>query len=410
VATFLGVRVLMLSWEYPPTVVGGLGRHVDALARELVSAGHDVRVVTRGAARGAQDDLRDGVFVRRSALDPLDIGFTTEALLAWAQAAEHSLIRAALPMLEDWRPDVVHAHDWLVAQSAVTIAQVSGAPIVATVHAMETGRHQGWLPTPLNRGIHSVERWLARESRAVITCSHFMQEEVTRLFELPRESVHVVHNGIDVDVWRTTAASRRRSRARFAGDGPVIAFTGRLVHEKGVQVALAAMPDLTRRHPGLRLVVAGSGPYEPVLRATARRLRLGRSVQWAGFLPDDDLVALVCAADVVVVPSLYEPFGLVALEAAAAGTPLAVADTGGLRDLVEPGVTGARFAGDDPKALAGAVGGLLTDPATARRMARAAVRRVDADFSWPAIAADTAKIYEQVQTSPPEKPFSDVDP
>jgi glycogen(starch) synthase len=391
-----GVRVLMLTWEYPPAVVGGLGRHVGALARELSAAGHDVRVVTRGTQADVVDECLDGVRVRRAALDPIDIAFTTETLLAWSQAAEHSLTRAVLPLLEGWRPDVVHAHDWLVAQSAVTVAAITGAPIVATIHAMETGRHQGWLPAPLNRAIHSVERWLAHEAATVITCSHFMRDEATRLFELPADKVHVVHNGIDVLAWRSPPRAQREVRARFAGDGPLIVFAGRLVHEKGVQVALSAMPSITRRHPGARLVIAGTGPYEQALRDQARRARLGRSTQWAGFLPDDELRALVASADVAVVPSLYEPFGIVALEAAAAGVPLAVSDTGGLRDLVEPGVTGTRFAPDDPKALGTAISELLDHRVLARRMARTAAQRVDADFSWPAIAADTAKIYAQV--------------
>ena len=385
----------MLTWEYPPTVVGGLGRHVGALARELSAAGHDVRVVTRGTQSQVVDERRDGVWVRRASLDPIDVAFTTETLLAWSQAAEHSLTRAALRLVDQWQPDVVHAHDWLVTQTAVTVAAVTAAPIVATIHAMETGRHQGWLPAALNRGIHSIERWLAHQSTLVITCSHFMQDEATRLFELPAEQVHVVHNGIDVAGWQSPPTARRRVRARFAGEGPLIVFAGRLVHEKGVQVALAALPSITRRHPGARLIIAGTGPYEQTLRDQARRARLGRSVQWAGFVPDDDLRALLAAADVVVVPSLYEPFGLIALEAAAAGAPLAVSDTGGLRDLVEPGVTGARFAPDDPKALSTAIGGLLDHRVLARRMARAAARRVDADFSWPAIAADTAKIYAE---------------
>ena len=114
--TFLAVRVLMLSWEYPPLVVGGLGRHVEALSRELVRAGHEVQVVTRGEKDEIVDELVDGVQVRRAALDPLAIDFTTESLLAWAQASEHALMRAALPLLRRCRPDVVHAHDWLVAQ------------------------------------------------------------------------------------------------------------------------------------------------------------------------------------------------------------------------------------------------------------------------------------------------------
>ena len=392
------VRVLMLSWEYPPDVVGGLGRHVEALAGQLVVAGHEVRVVTRGRSRTASADVVDDVTVYRAALDPLDIGFTTETLLAWAQAAEHTLIRAALPAIEQWRPDVIHAHDWLVAQTARTLGQASGAPVVATIHATETGRHQGFLPAPLNRGIHSVEHWLAREAATVITCSAFMRDELIRQFELPDSAVQVVPNGIDAGSWQTTPTVRRAARARFSPDGPLIVFSGRLVHEKGVQVALSAVARLKRSYPGVRLVVAGTGPYEAALRQRATQLRLGRSIQWAGYLPDAELKALVGAADVVVVPSLYEPFGIVALEAAAAGAPLAVADTGGLRDLVEPGVTGTRFKADDAAALATALTELLKQPRVARRMARAAALRVDADFSWPAIAADTAKIYAGVQS------------
>jgi glycogen(starch) synthase len=175
----------------------------------------------------------------------------------------------------------------------------------------------------------------------------------------------------------------------------MIVFSGRLVHEKGVQVALAALRALKRDYPGIRLVIAGSGPYEATLRERARSLGVVRSVRWAGFLSDEELRALVGAADAVVVPSLYEPFGLVALEAAAAGVPLAVADVGGLRDLVEPGVTGTRFTADDPVALAAAVSELLAHPRTAAAMARTATARVATEFSWRAVAADTAKIYVQ---------------
>ncbi|MBN9618929.1 MAG: glycogen/starch synthase, partial [Actinobacteria bacterium] len=180
------MRVLMLSWEYPPLVVGGLGRHVEALARELAATGHDVRVVTRGGeAAPSPGEVRDGVRVVRAAADPLAIDFTTETLLAWSQAAEHSLLRAALPLVRRWRPDVIHAHDWLVAQTAVTLAEATRAPLVVTLHATEAGRHQGWLPAPLNRAIHSVERWLARRADEVLTCSETMRDEATRLFELP---------------------------------------------------------------------------------------------------------------------------------------------------------------------------------------------------------------------------------
>ena len=179
--TFLAVRVLMLSWEYPPLVVGGLGRHVESLSRELVRAGHEVQVVTRGEKDEMVDELVDGVHVRRAALDPLAIDFTTESLLAWAQASEHSLLRAALPLLRR-RPARGRARPRLArgAERRSRSPRRRARPLVATIHATEAGRHQGWLPAPLNRAIHSVERWLARAADEVITCSRTLRDEAAR--------------------------------------------------------------------------------------------------------------------------------------------------------------------------------------------------------------------------------------
>jgi glycogen synthase len=385
----------MLSWEYPPLVVGGLGRHVEALARELAAQGHDVRVVTRGDAASGHSESRDGVRIHWSAADPLAIDFTTETLLAWSQAAEHALLRAALPLVRRWCPDVVHAHDWLVAQSAITLAETTGAPLVATLHATEAGRHMGWLPHPLNRAIHSVERWLARQAALVVTCSTTMHDEAVRLFELAPERVRVLPNGVDAERWRAPTSAKSAARAAHAGDGPLLVYAGRLVHEKGVQTLLRAVRPLRESHPGLRLAVAGTGVYEAELQGLARRLRVARSVQWLGFVPETELAALLGAADAVVVPSLYEPFGIVALEAAVAGAPLAVAETGGLLDLAAAGVAAASFPAGDAEALAGAVGKLLVDPAAASRAARRAARLVRRDFSWHAVAAQTALVYDE---------------
>jgi glycogen(starch) synthase len=389
------VRVLMLSWEYPPLVVGGLGRHVEALAGELAAEGHDVRVVTRGELPEPGVERVAGVRIHRAALDPLAIDFTTESLLAWAQAAEHALLRAALPLLRRWRPDVIHAHDWLVAQTAITLAEAARAPLVATLHATEAGRHQGWLPRPLNLAIHSVERWLAQRADAVIACSTTMRDEAVRLFDLPAERVSVVPNGIDSPRWSATASATRAARARLADAGPLLLFAGRLVHEKGLQTLLRALGPLRTAHPGLRLAVAGTGVYEPELHALTRRLRVARAVRWLGFVPEDELAALLGAADAVVVPSLYEPFGIVALEAAAAGAPLVVADTGGLRDLVNAGVAAATFPPGDARALADAIGKLLVDQPAAQHAARRAARIVRRDYTWRAVVPRTAAVYER---------------
>ncbi|HEX7355118.1 MAG TPA: glycosyltransferase family 4 protein [Mycobacteriales bacterium] len=387
------MRVLMLSWEYPPVVVGGLGRHVHAIAVDLARQGHDITVVSRHQPGAAYDETVEGVRVLRAPEDPP--AFPMSDLLAWSQALNHALLRAVL-RADLPAPDVVHAHDWLVAHAATALKERYRVPLVATVHATEAGRHQGWLPGPTNRAIHTVEWWLTYEARRVVTCSSYMRWEVTRLFDLPPGKVDVIANGTDLSAFRPRPAAVRAARQRFGG-APLLAFSGRLEWEKGVQTLLAAMPSLRRRHPGVRLVVAGSGTLDEDLRGQARRRRLGRSVVFAGRLPTAELAGLLGAADVALVPSLYEPFGLAALEAATAGAPLVVSDTGGLRELVEDGVSGLRAAPEDVRGWVGAVDRQLSDEIAARRMARVARARA-AGSTWRAAAAATADVYRRAVT------------
>ncbi len=388
------MNVLMLSWEYPPRVVGGLGRHVHALATSLARQGHQIVVVSRDHPDAPADAVVDGVRVVRVTEDPPLVPF--EELLAWVMAFNHSVTRAALRVLDGFEPDLVHAHDWLVAHAATTLKESTRVPLVATVHATEAGRHQGWLPGPLNRAIHSVEWWLTYEARRVVTCSAYMRDEVLRLFALPPEKVDVIPNGIDPAHWHADPTRVAALRAHLASDGaPLLLYAGRLEYEKGVHTVLEALPRLRRRHPGVRLVIAGVGTHEDELRAMARSLRVGRAVDFLGFMSPEDLAVLAAATDIAIVPSLYEPFGMVALECAAAGTPLVVADTGGLREFVSPGVTGVRFPPGNPGALADAVTRLLGDQVLAQRLARDARDLLARDYTWDAIARRTATVYER---------------
>ena len=220
-----------------------------------------------------------------------------------------------------------------------------------------------------------------------------MRWEVTRLFELPAGKVDVIPNGVDTARWRSPDASVRDARAQWADAGPMLLFSGRLEYEKGVHTVLDAMRRLRRRHPGLRLVVAGRGSQEDALRAQARRLRLGRSVRFAGWLADADLSAMAAAADLALVPSLYEPFGLVALEAAAAGTPVVATDRGGLGEVVRGSRLGLTVPSEDPVALADAVSRLLDDQVLARRIGREARSAVESAYAWPVVADATARVY-----------------
>ncbi|MEV0156471.1 glycosyltransferase family 4 protein [Micromonospora sp. NPDC050686] len=387
------LRVLMLSWEYPPVLVGGLGRHVHALSVALAAAGHEVTVVTRHAEGAPLEEYVDGVRVVRAAEDPVAFPLATESLLAWTMAFNHTLTRAALRAAATGGYDVIHAHDWLVAHTAMTLREHLDRPLVSTIHATEAGRHQGWLPTEMNRTIHGVEHWLGTSSERMIVCSGYMRDEVTGLFGVPASRVDVVPNGVEPHRWRVPVAAVAAARARFAADGPLVTFAGRLVYEKGVQHLLAGLPRLRDRHPGLRAVIVGDGPYRPELQAEVHRLGLGGTVSMPGFLGGTDLPAVMAASDCFAVPSIYEPFGMVALEGAAAGAPLAVSATGGLAEIVEPGVTGMTFRPHDPEGLSDAVHALLSDTDRARALARRARAMVDERYGWAAIASRTAATY-----------------
>lgn len=393
------MRVLMLSWEYPPVVVGGLGRHVHALAQHLATAGHDVVVLARqdagtDSSTHPTTDTRDGaVRVIRVAEDPPHLTFEHD-LVAWTLAMGHAMVRHGLRLLHGWRPEVVHAHDWLVTHPAVALAEQAGVPLVATVHATEAGRHAGWLSHPLNQQVHSVEWWLANRADELITCSQAMRAEVAGLFDLDPGPIHVIHNGIEPRSWRVPPREVAEARRRHAPSGaPLLLFFGRLEYEKGAQDLLAALPKIRQAHPGTRLVVAGKGRHLPQLIEQARKLRVRRAVDFVGHLPDRALVASLAAADVTVLPSRYEPFGIAALEAAAAGTPLVASTAGGLGEVVHDGETGLSFPAGDATGLAGAVRAVLDDPAAARRRARAAKARLATGFGWPEIAAETARVY-----------------
>lgn len=390
------LSILMFSWEYPPVLVGGLGRHVHALATALAREGHEVTVVTRygehpDGTPAELDEVVDGVRVIRAPQDPPLFTLATESLLAWTMSLNHALVRAALVAGGEY--DVVHAHDWLVNHAAVTLKHHLRVPLVATVHSTEAGRHRGWLPAELNRCIHSIEWWLTYEARRVLVCSADMRWEVNRLFELPAAKTQVVANGVDPKAFVAAPAAVKAQRERYAPDGPMVLYAGRLVFEKGVQDLLDAVPALRERHPGLRVVIAGDGPHAEDLKAHAVKAGAEETVDFIGFVGGHDLPALYAAADCLVVPSRYEPFGLVALEAAAAGTAVVASDVGGLGEIVESGVTGMSFPASDVAALTEAVSTVLTDELLTRRLTAAARAMVHDRFGWDDIAAETARAY-----------------
>ncbi|UQX11819.1 glycosyltransferase family 4 protein [Candidatus Mycobacterium methanotrophicum] len=383
------MKILMVSWEYPPVVIGGLGRHVHHLSSALAAAGHQVVVLSRRpsgtdpSTHPSSDEMQDGVRVVAAAQDPHEFTFADD-MMAWTLAMGHAMTRAGLAL--DLRPDVVHAHDWLVAHPAIALSEFYDVPMVSTIHATEAGRHSGWVAGSLSRQVHAVESWLVRESDSLITCSASMRDEITELFGPGLAEVSMIRNGIDVARW-PFAARRPRS-------GPAeLLFVGRLEYEKGVHDAIAALPRIRRAHPGTTLTIAGAGTQHDWLVGQARQHRMVKATRFVGRLDHDELLAALHRADAIVLPSHYEPFGLAALEAAAAGTPLVTTNIGGLGEAVIDGETGISCPPSNVTRLAEAVGAVLDDPSAAQRRARAARERLTSDFDWRTVADETAQVY-----------------
>jgi glycogen(starch) synthase len=390
------MKVLMVSWEYPPVVIGGLGRHVHHLSTALAAGGHEVVVLSRRpsgtdpSTHPSSDEISENVRVVAAAQDPHEFSFAKD-MMAWTLAMGHAMVRAGLSLKDTssdhpWRPDVVHAHDWLVAHPAVALAEFYDVPMISTIHATEAGRHSGWVSGSLSRQVHAVESWLVRESDSLITCSASMCDEITELFGPGLAEATVIRNGIEAARW-PFASRRRRS-------GPAeLLFVGRLEYEKGVHDAIAALPRIRRAHPGTTLTIAGEGTQQDWLVEQARKHRVLKATRFVGRLDHDELLAALHRADAAVLPSHYEPFGLAALEAAAAGTPLVTSNIGGLGEAVINGETGMSCPPRDVTRLAKAVNAVLDDPTAAQRRARAARERLTSDFDWHTVADETAQVY-----------------
>ncbi len=377
------VRILMLSWEYPPLVVGGIAAHVEGLATALHRAGHEVVVASLHHPDVGDDETTDGVRVLRA--DPSLPWLPDDSLVARMASANHQLVQLAA-RLGDWRPEVVHAHDWLVAWAGDTLTALFDVPLVATIHATERGRHGGHLPPGVPGEINSVEWWLTYQAREVIACSRFMVREVVQGFELPGEKVHLVPNGVDVQRWAAAAAT---------GDvrEPLVVAWGRIQYEKGFQVLARAIGELRHRVPGIRCVIAGRGTYLAELQSQVDMEGVGDLVQLAGFVPDAELKALVARASCVVIPSLYEPFGIVALEGMAAGAPTVVARTGGLAEIVGGTDAGMLFEPGNLHELADRIEEVWVDPAAAARLRDNAADLLRRTYTWDAIAVATLDVY-----------------
>lgn len=387
-----GPRVLMLSWEYPPVTVGGLSRHVYDLSRFLVRAGAEVHVATISANGVPGRSLEEGVRIHRVTVEHPNGG----EFIHWMLAFNLALMDRCRALIEDegLRFDVVHAHDWLVGYAAGYVKERYGLPLAATIHATEHGRNGG-IFNELQRQISDIEWRLTYDASRVIVCSTYMRRELQTVFSLPPGKVDVIPNGVDpdnLDVSALTSSNRRFD----AGYERVVLYVGRLVREKGVQTLIEAAPAIFGQCEGARIVVIGKGPMMDELRRMAHTFGVQDRVLFTGFVSDQERNAWLRRADVAVFPSLYEPFGIVALEAMAAGIPVVVSDVGGLGDVVEHGRNGLKMNPGDAGSLCAQVCDILLHPERASAFVAAAAQDLRR-YDWQLIAGQTVLVYEAVR-------------
>ncbi len=386
------MKILMLTWEYPPRIVGGIARVVHDLSKRLIKDGHEVTVVTyRDNASVPEYENDKGVNVYR--VDNYMIH--PNNFIDWIMQLNFNMMAKATEIInKEGGFDVIHAHDWLVTYAAKSLKNAYDIPIVATIHATEAGRNSG-IHDDTQRYINDTEWLLTYEATEVIVNSNYMKNELQRLFGLPFDKINVVPNGINLNNFVGIERDYDFRRQYAMDNEKIILYVGRLVYEKGIQHLIAAMPKILSNYNDAKLIIVGKGGMLEELKAETSNLGLDNKVYFTGYMDSKKIQKMYKCADVAVFPSTYEPFGIVALEAMLAGVPTVVSDIGGLDEIVLHGVDGMKSYAGNANSIADSVTTLLYDHQLATNVSKKAKQKVKEQFNWEKIAQDTHFTYEK---------------
>jgi starch synthase len=403
------VRIALFTNEYPPHVYGGAGVHVEYLSRELAraeSGTHRVDVL----CFGQQHETRGNLRVRGVA----------PALRFPAQDPRHAklldaLVRDLAMVGETESPDVVHCHTWYSHLAGCLARPLTGAPLVLTTHSLEP--HRPWKVEQLGTAYHAttwIERTAYENADGVIAVSKAMKDDVQALYGVAPERVRVIHNGIDPEEYRPRPAPATLRGLGVDPEVPIVLFVGRITRQKGILHLVRAIKYLK---PGVQVVLCAGAPDTEAIAAEMTALvaeakrESDTEVIWIPeMLPKEDVISLYTHAAVFVCPSVYEPFGIINLEAMACETAVVAAAVGGIPEIVVPGKTGLLVpfeaeGGESPeprdpesfsRALAAAVNELMAAPDRRAAMGKAARARVLEHFSWTHIAEVTLGFYREL--------------
>jgi len=418
------MRIGFFVWEYPPSVVGGLGTYAEYITREFVALGHDVTVFTLNRGDQKTREVMKGVEVHRpinadvSNVFPM---FVTEDLKKWGTNIRffndifiYNVLSAtkfinSLIKKEGYRFNVACVHDWLSSISGIIVKNETKVPVVFHVHSTEFGRGGG-----TGSGIVShFETATAEMADHVITVSHAMRDDLIR-HGWPSQKISAVWNGVDPKRYdpekcREEDVQKIRERYNVAEDGKMLFFLGRLTWVKGIRNLIQAMPLVLQEFPKTKLVILGKGEEQQDITETADRLGIDKNVETRfEFLSEEERILHYAASDLCIFPSVYEPFGIVSLEAMSMAKPLVVGAQGvvGFKEQVlssGPEQNGIHINGNDPADIAWGIKEVLKDEERAKRWGQNGRKRVIQYFTWKKAAEQTLQIYENVQRGNSEK-------
>jgi glycosyltransferase involved in cell wall biosynthesis len=386
------MKILALAWEFPPRIVGGIARHVAELYPEMIKLGYEVHLLTVEFGSAPRYEIVEGIHLYRCSVNHGNDFFH------WVANMNDSMGELGGKLLERHGDfDLIHAHDWLVGDAAIALKYNFKLPIVATIHATEYGRYNG-IHNTRQQYINDKEKFLTHEAWRIIVCSQYMRSEIQRVFQSPPDKIDVVYNGIRPEKkHHDHNFNRIQFRRRFANDREkIVYYVGRMSYEKGISVLLDAAPRIISLMGGsVKFVIIGGGDTSR-LQYQAQSLGIWEQCYFTGFMSDTDLDKFQTIADCAVFPSLYEPFGIVALESFAARVPVVVSDTGGLPEVVIHNYSGIVTHANDPDSLTWGVLQVLQNPEYSQQLVEQAYKSIAERFNWHDLAKQTCNVYLQI--------------
>jgi glycogen synthase len=380
------LKILLLTWEYPPNVVGGLSRHVYGLSVHLAQLGHEVHVMTAGNGGLSAYERVNGVHVHRV----IPVNNQDDDFLSWIAGLNLAMSFKGVKLAEEIKFDIVHAHDWLVGTSALTLKEELSIPLLTTIHATEHGRNNG-IYSGMQQFIHNKEKKLIMESDQIIVCSSYMRDELLTISEHFEKKITIVPNGIEPSAVKVNSSEIYP----FIQNKKYVFSIGRMVMEKGFETIIEAAQLAKKNRRNIYFVVAGKGPMLERYRKMVSERQLDHYIAFIGYVSDEQRDALLVNSEMAVFPSLYEPFGIVALEAMILGKPTIVSDTGGLKGIIMDKQTGLLMVTGNAESLLANIDFLSQNPEKAVEIGEKGRQIVKSLYGWKRVASQTVKIMEE---------------